>query len=83
MLTDMLHAPEVLTPREREVYRATLAGYRNKEIARQLGISEKTVSIFRKNMMEKLGFRNRHELFSFAYRPALEALDAARFEGLA
>ncbi|MEI2385317.1 response regulator [Breoghania sp. JC706] len=44
-----------LTPREREVARAVMAGKQNKMIAFELGISMKTVEIHRHNAMEKLG----------------------------
>lgn len=45
----------VLTAREIEVLDLLAAGSRNKEIARQLEISPRTVEIHRANMMTKLG----------------------------
>lgn len=45
----------VLTPREREVMVAMANGGSNKEIARLLGISDRTVEIHRARVMEKLG----------------------------
>ncbi|WP_417678874.1 response regulator transcription factor [Pseudodonghicola sp.] len=44
-----------LTAREAEVARAVLRGLLNKQIAHELGISQKTVEIHRHNAMEKMG----------------------------
>lgn len=44
---------ESLSPREREVLAGLIAGHANKEIARQLGISPRTVEIYRAKLMEK------------------------------
>lgn len=43
-----------LTPREREVMQLIVAGKRNKVIAAELGITEKTVEVHRSRVMEKL-----------------------------
>lgn len=43
-----------LTPREREVMAAVVAGQMNKQIAYQLGLSEITVKIHRGNVMRKM-----------------------------
>lgn len=45
---------EGLTPRQREVFRLAAAGMPNKQIAAELGISEKTVKIHRFFVMNKL-----------------------------
>jgi FixJ family two-component response regulator len=45
---------ETLTAREREVMRLAVAGLLNKQIASQLGTSEKTVNIQRARMMQKM-----------------------------
>lgn len=47
-----------LSPRETEVARLVALGLPNKQIARNLGISEKTVHIHRQNVMEKSGASN-------------------------
>jgi FixJ family two-component response regulator len=43
-----------LTPREREVFEGVVAGMLNKQIASELGITEKTVKIHRGRVMEKM-----------------------------
>ena len=44
-----------LTAREREVYEHVVAGKPNKQIGRELGISERTVKAHRGKVMEKMG----------------------------
>jgi DNA-binding NarL/FixJ family response regulator len=48
-----------LTPREQEVARAIAEGASNKEIARSLGITERTVKLHVGAVLEKLGVRDR------------------------
>jgi DNA-binding NarL/FixJ family response regulator len=55
-----------LTPREREVLRLIARGYAYKEIARQLGISTKTVETHVSSVLRKLQLSNRHELTRWA-----------------
>jgi FixJ family two-component response regulator len=43
-----------LTPREREVLHLVVAGHLNKQIAAALGVSEMTVKIHRRHMMQKM-----------------------------
>ena len=55
-----------LTERERQVLRLIIEGNSNKEIALGLGISPKTVSVHRTNIMSKLNVQNTVELIRFA-----------------
>lgn len=51
-----------LTPREREVLREILAGRSNKEAARVLGLSPRTVEVHRARIMQKVGAQNLPDL---------------------
>jgi two-component system nitrate/nitrite response regulator NarP len=51
-----------LSPREREVALVIARGLANKEIARELGLSEGTVKQHVHNIFLKLGMRSRHTL---------------------
>jgi len=55
-----------LTEREMEVLKHLIAGKTNKEIGLLLGISPKTVSVHRSNLMSKLDLRTSVELLRFA-----------------
>lgn len=48
---------KTLTPREREVMAHVATGLMNKQIAGQIGLSEITVKIHRRNVMSKMGVR--------------------------
>lgn len=56
-----------LTGRERDVLNGLAAGYPNKTIAYDLGISPRTVEIYRANMMEKLRVRSLSEALRIAF----------------
>jgi DNA-binding NarL/FixJ family response regulator len=60
---DELHE---LTPRERQVLRYIARGYAYKEVARELGISIKTVESHVSAVLRKLQLTNRHQLTSWA-----------------
>jgi len=62
-------APDVvLTDRETQVLRHLIDGKSNKEIALILGISPKTISVHRSNLMVKLGARSSFDLMRYAAR---------------
>ena len=52
----------LLTPREQEVARAVSEGASNKEIARGLGITERTIKLHVGAVLEKLGVRDRLQI---------------------
>ncbi len=66
-----------LTAREREVLQLLVNGKSNKEIALSLGISPKTVSVHRTNIMNKLGVQNTVELIRFATNNPILSLPIA------
>jgi DNA-binding NarL/FixJ family response regulator len=57
---------EQLTPREREVLRFIARGYAYKEVARDLGISVKTVETHVSSVLRKLQLSSRHQLARWA-----------------
>ncbi|HET8741195.1 MAG TPA: response regulator transcription factor [Gaiella sp.] len=62
---------DVLTPRELEVLKLIAEAYSNKEIAKELWISVKTVERHRQNILDKLGMSDRVELTRYAIRRGL------------
>lgn len=66
---------EKLTPRERQVFQLLVSGKSNKEIARELRISAKTISVHRSNLMTKLNVHNSIELVHFAAQHRLLEAD--------
>jgi len=53
---------KTLTPREREVMNGVVSGLLNKEIASELGITERTVKVHRGRAMAKMGAKSSAEL---------------------
>ena len=47
-----------LTPRQREILKLVSQGYTNRDIARRLSISVRTVEVHRFNLMRRLRVRN-------------------------
>lgn len=60
-----------LTKRELEILRLIAEALSNKEIARELFISDQTVSVHRKNIMRKLGVSNTAALIRTAFQNSL------------
>jgi NarL family two-component system response regulator LiaR len=59
------------TPRERDVLRLLAEGFANKEIARRLSLSEKTVKTHVSNILQKLGVADRTQAALLAVRRGL------------
>jgi FixJ family two-component response regulator len=57
-----------LTPREYEVFTLVVTGMLNKQIAFDLGTSEKTIKVHRARVMEKLGAESLADLVRFAQK---------------
>lgn len=57
-----------LTPREGQVLQLMAAGLRNKEIAAELGITERTVAFHVGNVLAKFGADGRVEAINLAWR---------------
>jgi FixJ family two-component response regulator len=69
-----------LTSREKEIMGMVVAGLANKEIARHLGISHRTVEIHRAKVMDKTGATNILELVRFYETSRLPTNPAIKFE---
>ena len=61
---------EQLTPREREVFHAIVEGLSNKAAAQRLGISPRTVEIYRANVMSKMQALSLSDLVRMALQTA-------------
>ena len=57
-----------LTPRERQVLSLLTTGLLNKQIAAELGTSEKTIKTHRAHILDKMQVRNASALWSLLYR---------------
>ena len=69
---------EGLSQREREVLQLTACGFSNKEIARRLEISVKTIETYKARATEKLGLRTRADIVRYgATQGWLRDLDSA------
>ena len=68
-----------LTPRERQVFGLIIRGDTNKQVARALGTTERTIKAHRHNVMEKMQVQSLAELVSLAERVSAE--DAVRQTG--
>lgn len=57
---------EALSPRETETLRLIAQGFSNKEIARRIDVSVKSVETYKARAAEKLGLRSRAEIIRYA-----------------
>lgn len=67
-LTDLQSRARALTPREAEVLRLVVRGLLNKQVAAELGISEKTVKVHRARVMQKMRADSMADLVRMAGR---------------
>ena len=67
-----------LTPREREVFELVIRGDTNKQIARALGCTERTIKAHRQRVMEKMQVQTLAELVSLAERVGVFASAAGQ-----
>ncbi len=63
---------EALSPRERQVLEMLLAGRPNRRVAKELGISEKTVEAHRAHVMKKIGAASFAELVTKAVQTGFQ-----------
>jgi DNA-binding NarL/FixJ family response regulator len=63
--------PQELSRREREVLRLLAQGHSNQQIADRICVSVKTVETYRTRLREKLGLKERAELYRFAVESGL------------
>jgi FixJ family two-component response regulator len=67
-----------LTPREKEVMRLVVSGMLNKQIANELGTSEITVKVHRRQVMTKMGANSLADLVRMSERLGLSPREANR-----
>jgi DNA-binding NarL/FixJ family response regulator len=70
---EILQRLKSLSPREVDVLCYVLDGRLNREIAAELGVSEKTIKVHRGRVMKKLGVRSTAQLFPMVWRVLCES----------
>ena len=63
--------PRALTPKELDVLSRVARGLSNKEISKELWLSEQTIKFHLTNIYRKLGVSNRTEATRYAYQHGL------------
>jgi len=69
-----------LTPRERQVFERVVLGKINKQIAHELGATERTIKAHRHQVMEKMKVQSLAELVSITGRLGIPAGNAGEIE---
>ena len=77
-IAEMRSHHDSLTPREREVMALVVAGLLNKQIAAELGTSEKTIKVHRGQVMQKMQADSLPELARMAEKLGIHARKAHR-----
>jgi FixJ family two-component response regulator len=67
----------ILTPRERQVFELVIRGNTNKQVARAIGGTERTIKAHRHRVMDKMQVQSLAELVSLAERVGVLAAEAA------
>lgn len=75
-LSSLRELLNTLTPRERQVFERVVQGKINKQIAQQLGATERTIKAHRHRVMEKMKVQSLAELVSIAERLGILASTA-------
>lgn len=78
-LVQEVHIPnshETLTPRETEIIKLVAKGLSNKNIARELGISEPTIKAHLSSILSKTGLQTRTQAALFALKQGLIGLES-------
>ncbi len=70
--------PDSLTAREKQILELIAGGQSNKNIARELNISDGTVKVHVKNILRKLNLQSRLEAAVWALRPKMNSLSDDR-----
>jgi FixJ family two-component response regulator len=70
-LEDLRGRYQSLTPREREVMAHVVTGMLNKQVAEELGTTEKTIKVHRGHLMRKMGMQSLADLVRAAERLAI------------
>jgi FixJ family two-component response regulator len=70
-VTELRRKYDTLTDREREVMSPIVKGMLNKQVAANLGISEVTVKVHRRHIMEKMGAKSLPEMVRMSERLAV------------
>ena len=64
----------LLTPREREVFQYVVSGWLNKQVALELGVTEKTIKVHRARVMAKMDVGSLAELVRLANSAGIEVV---------